>query len=499
VKKIMVSSLSAALLLSGCASSLSNNDIKGIATGVGAVGGALLGGKMGKAGGAAIGALAGGLIGKLIADEIIKRREALKKIAKEEKMQIRAMDISDSDLKGRKTTMTKSRKSDASGGRRVGDRVVIEVAEQFEPDSKELTPEAKKAYEKIAKLYAGTKGKILVVGHTDDTGSSTYNQKLSEERARAVGMLLKEAGVPEERIFYLGAGEAMPIADNHLAEGRQRNRRVEIVELSDERQILQYVENRRANPAFFRTETRSPEKTGIARASGSKKQGNFQSKNRSKKVARRVETEEKKHAKNPITNDKVHASVDFHGTPVADSRFHLKEKFGEPVENLSFSFLTQAHASNDNLAVYNNCLHDRPHVVGDIKSIKSGKALRTSDFKKGLNETVWTADVDGHLLGITHVGVLNTGEVTAEPIVYIYKNYVPGSRQKPDATLHATANAYQGTKGLLYRLFSKEKGAIQCIDIVFDDKNVNHSEGILYFYKNGRPYERRVTLKELGR
>ena len=70
-------------------------------------------------------------------------------------------------------------------------------------------------------------GSLNVVGHTDSTGPADYNQKLSEQRARAVADLLI-AHDPSRRAFVkvMGKGESDPVADNDTGEERQQNRRV---------------------------------------------------------------------------------------------------------------------------------------------------------------------------------------------------------------------------------------------------------------------------------
>lgn len=74
---------------------------------------------------------------------------------------------------------------------------------------------------------------VLIEGHTDSTGSHSYNEGLSDRRANAVRTALMESGVSRDRIASRGYGEIYPVADNNTAEGRQLNRRVEII-LSDE-------------------------------------------------------------------------------------------------------------------------------------------------------------------------------------------------------------------------------------------------------------------------
>ncbi|RJP68708.1 MAG: OmpA family protein [Candidatus Abyssobacteria bacterium SURF_17] len=69
---------------------------------------------------------------------------------------------------------------------------------------------------------------ILVEGHTDSTGSDTYNQWLSEKRAESVASFLVSRGIDGMRVQTIGYGETRPVATNDTPEGRQQNRRVEI-------------------------------------------------------------------------------------------------------------------------------------------------------------------------------------------------------------------------------------------------------------------------------
>jgi outer membrane protein OmpA-like peptidoglycan-associated protein len=69
---------------------------------------------------------------------------------------------------------------------------------------------------------------VTVAGYTDSTGSAEYNQKLSERRAATVALYLHGRGVAKERLAAIGYGEKHPVASNSTAEGRAKNRRVEI-------------------------------------------------------------------------------------------------------------------------------------------------------------------------------------------------------------------------------------------------------------------------------
>ncbi len=69
---------------------------------------------------------------------------------------------------------------------------------------------------------------VVVVGHTDSTGSADYNQALSERRANSVAAVLRSGGVAPARVRAIGVGENEPIATNQTPEGRAQNRRVDI-------------------------------------------------------------------------------------------------------------------------------------------------------------------------------------------------------------------------------------------------------------------------------
>ena len=80
----------------------------------------------------------------------------------------------------------------------------------------------------ITLLNRYPKMKIEISGHTDNRGTSEYNQRLSEDRARAVTNYLIDHGIDGRRLSYAGYGKSRPITTNDTEEGRQTNRRVEV-------------------------------------------------------------------------------------------------------------------------------------------------------------------------------------------------------------------------------------------------------------------------------
>ena len=70
---------------------------------------------------------------------------------------------------------------------------------------------------------------LIITGHTDDVGSVTDNQLLSERRAISVKKAIESDGINPDRVKTVGKGETEPIADNSTAQGRLKNRRTEFV------------------------------------------------------------------------------------------------------------------------------------------------------------------------------------------------------------------------------------------------------------------------------
>jgi len=100
----------------------------------------------------------------------------------------------------------------------------------FRVGGSELQPGAFSDIDKIATYLKGHPDRTIVVsGYTDNTGSATYNQGLSERRADAVKNALIARGVEPSRIVAHGFGPSAPRAPNDTVAGRQLNRRVEVV------------------------------------------------------------------------------------------------------------------------------------------------------------------------------------------------------------------------------------------------------------------------------
>jgi OOP family OmpA-OmpF porin len=99
----------------------------------------------------------------------------------------------------------------------------------FDFDKAVLKPEGKAKLDDLVDKVKGINLEVIIaVGHTDSVGTDTYNQKLSVRRAEAVKAYLVSKGIEKNRVYTEGKGEKQPVADNKTAEGRAKNRRVEI-------------------------------------------------------------------------------------------------------------------------------------------------------------------------------------------------------------------------------------------------------------------------------
>ncbi|MCG7981394.1 MAG: OmpA family protein [Candidatus Thiodiazotropha lotti] len=122
---------------------------------------------------------------------------------------------------------------------REGDNIILNLPGNitFEVDKTDVKADFVEILDSVALVLNEYKSTMIeVAGHTDSTGSESYNQLLSQQRAQSVSKLLNRNGVAGVRIDTVGYGESRPIANNSSPSGRQQNRRVELT-------LLPYVES----------------------------------------------------------------------------------------------------------------------------------------------------------------------------------------------------------------------------------------------------------------
>jgi OOP family OmpA-OmpF porin len=111
----------------------------------------------------------------------------------------------------------------------VSEKVTFAADAFFDFNKSNLKPEGRAKLDDLVSKMGGINLEVIIaVGHTDAVGGDAYNQKLSIKRADAVKNYLTSKGVEKNRVYTEGKGEKQPVADNKTAEGRAKNRRVEI-------------------------------------------------------------------------------------------------------------------------------------------------------------------------------------------------------------------------------------------------------------------------------
>jgi outer membrane protein OmpA-like peptidoglycan-associated protein len=103
----------------------------------------------------------------------------------------------------------------------------------FEYDKSEILGGSVYELDRLVKIMKENPGIVIQIrGHTDNLGTEAYNQKLSEDRARAVYTYILSKNIGNDRVSSVGFGESRPLASNDTEEGRALNRRVEFVIVS---------------------------------------------------------------------------------------------------------------------------------------------------------------------------------------------------------------------------------------------------------------------------
>jgi outer membrane protein OmpA-like peptidoglycan-associated protein len=206
---VVVGFASLALMASGCKTW--NNSQKGAAAG--GAGGAVVGGVIGKAAGntamgAIIGAAVGGAAGAIIGRNMDKQAEDIRRQVPNAKVE------------------------------RVGEGIVVEFNNNvlFGVDRSDLSTQSQTTLNDLVLIlnrYPDTN--IEIQGHTDDTGTDSYNQSLSERRASSVASYLRSKSVANGRITTKGFGESAPKYSNANENGRSQNRRVDFLITANEK------------------------------------------------------------------------------------------------------------------------------------------------------------------------------------------------------------------------------------------------------------------------
>ncbi len=218
----MVALTGLTLLVTSCGSYTGNGTLIGTGAGaaLGAGIGALLGGGKGAAIGSAVGAGVGAGTGALIGKHMDKKKAEL------EAQLAEAANVE---------TVTDSQGLTAI-------KVTFNADMTFATGKSTLSSGAQTALKQFAAQMTASdmiNTSIQIKGHTDNTGSAAVNEKLSLERAQAVGNVLRANSVAASRIAEEGCSYNFPVADNSTAAGKKQNRRVEVYVLATDAMVKQ--------------------------------------------------------------------------------------------------------------------------------------------------------------------------------------------------------------------------------------------------------------------
>jgi len=447
----------------------------------------------------AAGTLLGGFLGGMIGADMDRKRCELSKVAKQYDL-----DIAFSPIDANGDVMDASSVANPSANKLdpkpspVGTTLTVRdrggAVGHFEIGSDQLTPKAKEYFAAIAshytaeKMLAGetdakrryetskqiTARRLFLIGHTDDTGSTHLNASLSERRAKAVANFLKQQGIKEDSLYFQGAGETIPVADNRTDAGRAENRRVELLEIADEASFNKYLAARKPNYQFYRPKEATPSTL----ASGSQVGGALPAATVPITGAARASKPAPKLAKTPVENQKVATAnpasqlsvvkipaVNFGGMPYSPAEATLNVGTLTPTKT-GFSLISKAYA--DDAVVLADCTRDRPRAVGAVKALKGGAVYKTNEHIAQLYGKTWAGDVNGNLVVINRLAVLRDGGAPANlPELKVYAQYKPGSTKKPEVNEEPQVNSYLVGQGVLYRMFSRGDADLRCVDVLF--------------------------------
>jgi OOP family OmpA-OmpF porin len=111
----------------------------------------------------------------------------------------------------------------------VAEKVTFAADVLFDFDKATIKPEGRSKLDDLAAKVKDINLEVVIaIGHTDSIGSDAYNQRLSVRRAESVKAYMVSKGIEPNRVYTEGKGEKQPVASNKTADGRQKNRRVEI-------------------------------------------------------------------------------------------------------------------------------------------------------------------------------------------------------------------------------------------------------------------------------
>ncbi len=401
------------------------------------------------------GALVGMVAGCGIGQYYDHQRKKMKTFAQESNMDVVLDEVEVSVLDTDDKTQTNTKLLSSS---------FVNNTSMFATGSTQLSEDAEALVKKLAADYKSSGTAVMVVGHSDSSGSSAANKTLSEKRARVVAKMLVSNGVSKEKIYYQGAGESQPIAPNTSDEGRSLNRRVEFVEMGVAA-VLQASESEVKSLPKEVTDRSFVEYAAV----------------------QQTQLRNAAYREGKAAISAKQALIDFGGEKVDADQSPLYKYLGEPEPPvLSFGLFQKAYADTNSISKTYSCLESEPVSVGEVKSL-SGKIEHVAqhEYVPGMNNSVWLSNVNGHLVSVANVKVTKDNfRVLGTPEGSVYENY-KGGEDQPAYKGKAVAETFEGNNTFLYRVhFTDSNRPLECMDIVMPKNSKGSHQavaGLIYY------------------
>jgi|GEM_PF-6097069 len=467
-----------------------------VGAGIGGWLGNRLGGDVGTVAGVLIGGAIGGYFGNQLGASFDARDKRLAKIKADTGINIQRSTYPTLSKKDKPTFEAKIKGMNEKDKQKAFQSQAIYkavVPAQFASGSSKLTPKMKSFFYDVAKAYKkdGIR-KVMIVGHADSQGDARMNQRLSESRAKAVAQAFMSVGYPASGIYYQGAGESEPIADNSSQKGRAENRRVEVIDAGTSQGLAM------------------AKRYSIAESGAAMKKV---------KPKHAAKTERIEVAKNLSGTDVIlpfHGEL-YNGQQLLESghKAAIAEKpagfFGgisTALNKAAGSLVGTAHASGEYAIPL--FLNDDLAIAGKIKRLdgKTKSLFSSSDHLPAYyNQPIYTY-LDGNaFFSLQPVSVLKEEALANQmPSMIVYKRY-DGKGDKADAKLHGIARLYVSGDNMLYRWKANDIGVkktgILGLDIslpkfkesAFKKTHVEYLRAQVYYLKHGKVNVDKIKLR----
>lgn len=363
--------------------------------------------------------------------------------------------------------------------------------------------------------------RIVVTGHTDDQRDASVAQNLSERRAQNVASIFRSTGVPESSLLYQGAGASFPVADNRTDVGRQKNNRVEVVVLYDEKTLNEYADARTPNYEYFSEKSTMPVEQPVKQTATVAEAKRPMTKIVPAKPAATAAatTRPTTTVQSPVPNTTaktvaaaqpalplVEPGIDLGGILATSYVSTLTTRLGKirpPSDGLmidtlaSFVGIGTAYATSNR--VIESCDADdaQRYRPGQIKKLSDGTVVAknrapisvTDSYLFSTVRAVFHSQAGDHYVEVKNVTAKKSGELAEDPQFNLYKNFrtktdaEKRATSTPDVSMTPTVYSLLGEGGLLIRQFYPRGNSVVCMDLVIpNDRTVRSAPDTALVY-----------------